>query len=58
MQLPGHVIAAIHDIVHAVGPRSDGGRKVTVEEAEQILLDLEKIGEDIAAMLAAHQVYG
>lgn len=53
IHLPADLLALVHDLAHAVGPRSDGGRKVTIAEAEQIGESALKLAADIAEIVKA-----
>ena len=52
LQIPGDAIAVFHDLSHAMREDSDGGKKITIAEAEQIVEALAKLGLDIAQMIA------
>lgn len=53
IHLPADLLALVHSLAHSVGPRSDGGRKVTMAEAEQIVEDALKLASDIAELVRA-----
>ena len=56
--IPVAIITFAHDIAHSVGPRSDGGRKVTLAELKQLAEDARKLAEAAAELLKfvqAHQ---
>jgi hypothetical protein len=46
------IIALIHDLALAVGPRSPGGRKITPEEGQAISADAFRLAKAILKMLS------
>ena len=53
MHLTPSIIALIHDIAKAVGPRSPGGRKVTPEEGKAIAQDAFRLAQALLTMVSA-----
>lgn len=53
IHLPADLLALVHSLAHSVGPRSDGGRKVTLAEAEQIAEAALKLASDIGELVKA-----
>lgn len=53
IELGADIIETIHDLARSVRKDSDGGKKVTLAEAEEILKDLERVGLGIAKLVAA-----
>ena len=58
IQLPAAIVTLVHDLAHSVGPRSDGGRKVTQDEALQIAQDAAELAQAILRLLAARKASG
>ena len=56
LQFPATIVTLVYDIAHSVGPRSDGGRKVTEAEALKIAEDALRLGELILAFVSARSV--
>ena len=55
LHLTPSIIALIHDIAKAVGPRSPGGRKVTPEEGRAIAQDAFRLAQALLTMVTARQ---
>ena len=55
LHLTPAIIALIHDIAKAVGPRSPGGRKVTPEEGRVIAQDAFRLAQALLTMVTARQ---
>ena len=51
LHLTPAIIALIHDIAKAVGPRSPGGRKVTAEEGKAIAQDAFRLAQALLTMV-------
>ena len=51
MHLSPAIIALIHDIANAVGPRSPGGRKVTADEGRAIAQDAFRLAQALLTMV-------
>ena len=53
VHIPGDALAVLHDISHALREDSDGGKRISIAEAEQIAEALAKLAADIVALVAA-----
>ncbi|NBV20308.1 hypothetical protein [Janthinobacterium sp.] len=54
LDLAPAIVHLVADMAKAVGPRSDGGKKVTKAEAEQLRDDALALAFALAQMLTAH----
>jgi len=52
LHLTPAIIALIHDLALAVGPRPPGGRKITAEEGQAISADAFRLAKAILKMLS------
>ena len=54
LTVPADVLALAHEIIADLGPHSEGGRKVSPDEARRIADKALKLAEALAAAIAAH----
>jgi hypothetical protein len=50
--IPLDIIELVKDIGQSVSRKSDGGKKITLAEAEEILTDIKTLAEHLAAAIA------
>jgi hypothetical protein len=51
LHLTPAIIALIHDLALAVGPRSPGGKKITPEEGQAISADAFRLAKALLTMI-------